>query len=140
MIINFSKNDLMQGQPFTPNWYKGVILKDEIKTDKGRIDYVLTLGFDDAQLKSDERTLTCPFYNAIDKGKGFLVPLMASLLRKSIKEITESMEAGIALAFEIGDGINTGKQVQFYVDNEMFEGRPISKVKSFLPYDAQPPV
>lgn len=140
MEINFSKGDLLQGQAITPGWYKGTIIKDEIKVENNRIDNAITLNFEDPTLAEDDRTIVHTFYNAIDKGKGFLVIYMSALLNKPVKELTEGLEKGQMYGFSIGEGKNVGKKIQFKLTNEMFNGRPQNRVETFIPYEMEAPI
>lgn len=140
MDINFSRGDLLAGQAITPAWYTGTIISDELKTENGRVDNEIILDFDDPALKADERTVKHTFYNAIDKGKGFLVPYMASLLNKPIKDIVDGLEKGTTYGFSIGEKKNVGKKIQFKLTNEMYQGRPQNRIETFLPVGVEAPV
>ena len=139
MEINFSKGDLLAGMPIPPNWYKGKIIQEELKTREGSIDYVITLDFEDPLLSNDDRKIDHTFWNCVGKGKGFLIPYMASLLNMNIREVTDKMEKGQNLGFLFGEGQNVGKKIQFKVTNEQYQGRILNKVESFLPYSSEVP-
>lgn len=140
MELNFSKGDLLQGLPIAPAWYKGSIIKEEMRTREGVLDYVITVDFDDPALKADERTVEHTFFNAVGKGRGFLVPFMGALLNKNIKEIADALEKGQSFGFAFGEGQNVGKKLQFQLINEPYQGRLLNKLQNFLPYSAEIPI
>ena len=131
---------MLAGQPIQPGWYTGTILKDELKSEGGRIDNEIVLDFDNELLRNDERTIKHTFFNAIDKGKGFLVTYMAALLNKPVKDIVDGLEKGQTYGFSIGEGKNVGKKIQFKVINEMYQGRPQNRVETFIPAGMEAPV
>src|SRR6266705_4169369 len=139
MEINFSKGDLLAGQPIGPGWYKGTIVKEEIATAEGKINYTITLNFDDPALSADERTVDHTFWNCVGSGKGFLRPYMASLLNKSLKEVTDGLDKGQNFGFQFGEGQNVGKKIQFKLDNESYQGRILNKIQGWLPYSMEVP-
>jgi hypothetical protein len=138
--LNFSKGDLLQGQPITPGFYKGSIIKEELLTRDGVIDYKITLNFDDEALSADERFVEHTFFTCLGKGRGFLIPYMAALLNKNTKEITDGMDKGQTFGFSFGEGQNVGKKVQFQVTNEQYQGRIQNRVATFIPYLAEVPI
>jgi len=138
MEINFSRGDLLAGQPIPPNWYKGSIVKEELRKRDNVLDYIITLDFEDPLLAQDERTVEHVFFNFV-KGKGFLIVLMAALLNRNVKEITDGMEKGEKFPFQFGEGQNVGKKVQFELFNDPYEGRLLNKIRTFIPYSMDPP-
>ena len=129
MEITFNKGDLLAGQPLPPGWFKGSIIKEDLTTREGAIDYKITLDFEDPLLKNDERFIEHTFYNCVGKGKGFLIPYMASLLNMNIREVTDKMEKGQNLGFQFGEGQNVGKKIQFKVTNEQYHCSKSKKSK-----------
>lgn len=140
MELGFSKGDLLAGQPITPGWYKGSVKSEEIVNRDGVIDYKITLDFDDTLLKADERFVDHTFFTCLTKGKGFLVPFIAAILNKNVKEIVDAMESGTPMSFAFGESQNVGKKIQFLVSNETYQGRIQNRVQNFLPYNAEPPL
>lgn len=140
MEINFSRGDLLAGQPIAPGWYKGTIKSDKVVIEGGRIDNVIVLDFENAALAADERTVQHTFFHAVEKGKGFLVPYMAALLNKPVKEILDGLEKGTLYGFSIGEDKNTGAKIQFKLINEPYQGRILNKIETFIPYGMEAPV
>lgn len=138
MIIQIQKSDILKGQPIKPGWYKGKIEKVSTEVNGERVDGSITLSFDDPLLKADDRQVDHGFYNMIGKGIGFLVPYMAAIMNKSAKEIADALETGASIAFDFD--ACAGKQIQFKLINDTYQGRVINKIEAFLPYNMETPL
>lgn len=138
MIIKVDKSVLMKGQPITPGWYKGKTHKPTSEIVGDKVNLGITLTFEDQMLSADERSVDHTFYNALNKGVGFLVPYIAAILRKPIKEIADGL--GKDEAFDFDFDLTGEKDIQFKLTNEPYQGRLVNKIEAWLPYDAEPPI
>jgi hypothetical protein len=110
-----------------------------LKPREGQIDYICTFGkFEHPMLKQDERFVEHTFFTCLTKGKGFLVPFIAAVQSKNVKEIVDAMEAGTPINFAFGEGQNVGKKMQILIFMDQYQGRPQIRVQNFLPYSAEP--
>lgn len=128
----------MSSQPINPAWYKGEIIKksEEIVGDKFNLS--ITLKFEDPALAQDDRTIDHTFYNAMGKGMGFLVIFQAALASVPVQQLAEGVARGENLDFDSDTLV--GKKIQFYVKNELYQGRQMNRVETFLPYTAEPAI
>ena len=137
MEIEISKAQLLKGQAFDNGVYKGTIQSAKCTSTRksDAIDGEIVFAFEDETLAADERTIDHTFYNMLGKGIGFLTPYIAAVQGKSIKEVTDALAKGEKLKFDFD--ATQGIKLQIEIKNELFEGRLVSKVKNFLPYNAE---
>lgn len=137
-VIQFTKGDLLRNQPINPDWYDVEIIKVKQEAVEGKINVTVTLKFEDQMLAADERTIDHTFYNCVGKGSGFVIPFMAGIINKPIKEVADGLEKGTAYAFNLDETLE-GKKVKARLENEMFQGNQLNKVKAWLPHGAAVP-
>lgn len=139
MIIKLGRGELLAGQPITPGWYKGKVEKAVCSTKRQAnvIDGIIDISFEDPALKADERTVQHTFFSMIGSGIGFLAPYAAAIAGKTSKQIAAELEDG---SFEFDFEETAGKVIQFYLDNEIYQGRVINKIKNFIPYNMEAPM
>lgn len=126
MMIKISRADLQKNVNLEPNWYKMTLKKHEAKpsADKGSVNFMFYF-----ELEVDGRELTAQFNSKMIQ---FMQPMIEVLQGAKVK-----IESGVVkedLDFEPEKYY--GVKLQGKVENEPYDGRLISKVKAFLPYEA----
>jgi hypothetical protein len=129
--IHFTKAELLRGQALVPGWKKASVQNVWAKQSKDEesvnywVEFLLTED-------PDNRTVQ---HNFNSKALGIsLQNFMAAIKGVPLNEFMANLpkEADIDLESTIG------KPLHIKIDNEMFQGRPINKVKDFAPIDKVP--
>lgn len=141
MELSFSKGDLMAALAIEPAWYKGIVKNEEIVKREEFLDLKITLTFDPqhVQLFEDERYVETTIFKFNTAGKKRVIPYIAALTGKSIKEISDSLDKGERISISLGDGSNIGKKVQFLLKNGIYQGQPQNEVETYIPYSMEAP-
>lgn len=129
-IITFNKADFLKGQPLTPGWYKAKITNFEQKTPKGGSDslnYKPTFALTIPGRPADEMPEIEHTFNS--KAIGMMIPFIAAKEGKTVQQILDGMTNG-TYSFDTDSVI--GIEMQIKVENEMYEGRLVNKIKGFL--------
>ncbi len=126
MKISIPQSDLLKNRPLKPEWYKAIFKKMETKPskDKQSTNFVGTF-----ELELDGREMEAQWNS---KTMGMMEPFIEVITGEKTPVDAE----GKPLASRDFDPEeHYGKKCQVKLDNEPWEGRLISKVKAFLPYD-----
>ena len=119
-ILKISKQDVLRQLPVEPAWYPGVVKSIVIKAskDKQSMNFETTV-----TLEADGRDATTNFNT---KAMGMAIPFIEACM--GIKVPQEDVE------FDTDKLV--GKKLKVKMDNETYEGRIMSRMVDFLPYDA----
>jgi len=127
MKISIPQGDLLKNRPLPPEWYKAVFKKMETRPSKDQksTNFVATF-----ELEVDGREMDAQWNSK-------LIAMMEPFIEviTGVKTPVDSEGKPLSdLSFDPDEHI--GKKCQVKLDNDAFEGRLISKIKAFLPYDA----
>lgn len=121
-IIKVSAQEMKKGMPLEAKWYSGTIkeLKCEPSKDKSKINNNLVVVVDDGS--EDGRELKENIFNAN------LKPLYeAALSTEETPFVIDPQD------YEFDTDLIAGKHVNVRVENEIYQGRPVPKMKAFIP-------
>jgi len=127
--ITLTPADMMKGEPHKEGWRKATLIEAVVGTNKKEdgINYTATFKLDD---DPDGRTIDKIFSS---KAIGFIKPFLAAIANKTIQEfIAEHKTKGLDFEFET----LVGSKCQVKIGTRLFDGRPVSEVQDFAPYDA----
>lgn len=122
----------MKGEPHKEGWVKAQVVETFAGPNKAGdgVNYTATFQIED---DPDKRTIDKIFSS---KGVGFMKPFLAALAGKSIQAFVDEKKAtGIEFEF---DAVKGGK-LQIKIGSRVHEGRQISEVQDFAPYDTKIP-
>lgn len=133
LLLNIPKGDLAKGIPISNGWAKFEITQAYAKPSKNQTDpsvnYIAVHKLID---DPNEREIS---HNFNSKALGMMAPWIAALAGKTVQEILDSITSG-TLTFDFESTI--GKKVNAKVEQQIFEGRIISKLVDFASPDKVP--
>lgn len=129
--ISIPKSDLAKGIPISNGWTEFEITAAFAKNSKDNqsVNYIAT-----HKVVNDvnEREID---HNFNSKALGMMAPWIAALANKSVQEVLNAITTG-ALNFDFESTI--GKKVMGKVEQQIYEGRTISKIVDFAPIGKVP--
>ncbi len=130
MKISIPQQDLLKNRPLPPEWYKATFKKMETKPSKDQksTNFIATF-----ELELDGREMEAQWNSKL---MAMMEPFIEVITGKKTDVDADGKPIG-DLSFDPDEHLN--KKCQVKLDNDAFEGRLISKIKAFLPYDAPPP-
>lgn len=132
MKITLTPADMMKGEPHREGWTKAEVVEATAAPNKNQDGVNFTASFL-IEGDPDKRTIDKIFSS---KGMGFIKPFLAALKGQSIKDFVEANKTtGVDFEFEHVKG---GK-LQIKIGSRLYEGRPVSEVQDFAPYDSTIP-
>lgn len=132
MKITLTPADMMKGEPHKEGWVKAEVVEATAAPNKAAdgVNYIATFLIED---DPDKRTIEKIFSS---KGIGFIKPFLAALKGKSVQQfVDETKTTGVDFEW---DAVKGGK-VQIKIGSRLYEGRPVSEVQDFAPYNTQVP-
>lgn len=126
MIINIPKADLQRNINLEPNWYGAIFEKMETKltNDKQSTNYVTTI-----RIEADGRSMEHMFNS---KALSMMQPFIEALRGQKVAVVDKVVQEDISFQPEE----YYGTKLKVKVDNDPWDGRLVSKIKGFLPYQA----
>lgn len=126
MIINIPKADLQRNINLEPNWYGAIFEKMETKpsADKQSTNYIPTF-----RIEEDGRTMEGMFNS---KALAMMQPFIEALRGQKVAVKDKIVQEDISFSPEE----YYGTKLKVKVDNDPWDGRLVSKIKGFLPYQA----
>ena len=126
MIINIPKADLQRNINLEPNWYGAVFEKMEPKpsADKQSTNFYATF-----RIEADGRSMEHPFNS---KALSMMQPFIEAIRGQKVAVVDKVVQEDITFQPEE----YFGKKLLLKIDNDPWDGRLVSKIKGFLPYEA----
>jgi hypothetical protein len=132
MKITLTPADMLKGEPHKEGWVKATVTEAIASPNKAQdgINYIATFLIED---DPDKRTIDKIFSS---KGIGFMKPFLAALAGKTIQQFIEEKKAtGVEFEF---DQVKGGK-LHIKIGSRLYDGRPVSEIQDFAPYNATVP-
>lgn len=129
MKLVIPKEQLQKNIALTDGWYKATFKK--IDTKKNTKKPTETNFYAYFELEEDGREMDT-YVAKTDDMRGF-APLAAALDPKQQIQVVDKV---VQNDLEFDPDMHYGKKLQLKLVGEPFEGRVVSKIKDFLPYDA----
>ncbi len=130
MKITLTPADMMKGEPHKEGWVKAKVVDAFSGPNKAQdgINYTASFEIED---DPDHRTIEKIFSS---KGMGFMKGFLAALAGKTIQQfVDEKKTTGVEFEFE---DIKGGK-LQIKIGSRIYDGRPVSEVQDYAPYDTK---
>ena len=131
LMLNIPKGDLAKGIPLSNGWAEFEITAAFAKPSKdgGSVNYIAT-----HKVVGDinEREID---HNFNSKALGMMAPWIGALSNKSVQEVLDIITSG-TLTFDFETTV--GKHVMGKVEQQIYEGRIVSKIVDFAPVGKVP--
>jgi len=127
MKISIPKSDLLKNRPLEPGWYKAKYIKWSTKPSKDQksTNFIATF-----ELEIDGREMDAQWNTKL------LAMMEDFVVVISQKPLAIDADGKPTADLDFDPEEYFGNKCQVKLDNDPFEGRLISKIKAFAPYDA----